>query len=341
MIGVGKVITPPLNIVTPPGTVLVYVAHTEVTSPEQCLVMHNTCVGQCVIWKEDLLALCGESATNQDSNRQQPQPAPTAKPVPTLSNIPPQPLEKDDKVLNYGLQVLQLGTLLMQLHDTEKEGDGERNLRNAKLLMLYFRSRSRGMKYAFEMMRFLTCVKALYTEKMAHRVSHGQFVNWRGGAGKNVANDLKQEHLVKGHKAVLKGLVANKTLKAVERGTKASCGLKSISDNVDKQCHIAPDYTLHTSLGKQEDEKEMIQLVHGCRPFKFTAGRKHNSFPTMSRSALDQLDIVKFDTWLTRHKRKLAASLFARVDADADGSNSDQEDDSDTEHEEEVESDED
>jgi len=30
--------------------------------------------------------------------------------------------------------VIQLGTLLMQLHDTEKEGDGECNLRNAKLL---------------------------------------------------------------------------------------------------------------------------------------------------------------------------------------------------------------
>ena len=32
------------------------------------------------------------------------------------------------------------------------------------LLMLYFRSRPRGMKYAFEMMRFITCVKALYTQ---------------------------------------------------------------------------------------------------------------------------------------------------------------------------------
>ena len=26
----------------------------------------------------------------------------------------------------------------MQLHDTEKEGDGERNIRNSKLLMPYF-----------------------------------------------------------------------------------------------------------------------------------------------------------------------------------------------------------
>ena len=62
------------------------------------------------------------------------------------SNIPPHDRQKDDRVLDYGLQVIQLGTLLMQLHDTEKEGGGERNLRNAKLLMLYFRSRPRGIK---------------------------------------------------------------------------------------------------------------------------------------------------------------------------------------------------
>lgn len=104
-------------------------------------------------------------------------------------------------------------------------------LKKCKAKMLYFRSRHRGMKYAFEMMWFTTCVMALYTQKVAHRIIHGQFVNWRGGDGKNVANDLKQEHFVKGHKTVLKDLVANKTLTAVERATKTSCGLKGVSDN--------------------------------------------------------------------------------------------------------------
>ena len=246
------------------GTALVYVAHVEAASLERNT--HNLHVGQYVIWQENLLALCGQNKTRQEDNKQQPQSEPFTEPEPTISNIPPQDPQKDDRVLNYGLQVIQLGILLMQLHDTEKEGDGERNLRNAKLLMLYFRSRPRGMKYAFEMMRFITCVKALYTQKVAHRIIHGQFVNWRGGEGKNVANDLKQEHFVKG----LKDLVANKTLTAVERATKASCGLKGVSDNFDRQCQIAPEYTLHTSLSKQDDEREMIELVHSQRPFVFT-----------------------------------------------------------------------
>jgi len=162
----------------------------------------------------------------------------------------------------------------MQLHDTEKEGDGERNLRNAKLLMLHFRARPRRMRHAFAMMRFITYFKALHTQKVAHRIIHvhRQFVNWRGGEGKNVANDLKQEHFVKGRKTVLKDLVANKTLAAVERATKASCGLKGVSDNFDRQCEIAPYYTLHTSLSKQDDERKMIELIHSRRPFGFTSG---------------------------------------------------------------------
>ena len=183
------------------------------------------------------------------------------------------------------------------------------------------------MKYAFEMMRFTTCVKALYPQKVAHRIIQRQFVNWRGGDGKNVANDLKQEHFVKGHKTVLKDLVANKTLTAVERATKASCSLKGVSDNFDRQCLIAPEYTLHTSLSKQDDEREMIELVHSRRPFVFTSGRKHNSFP-IPKSALDQLDVVKLDALLTRHKRKLAACRFAGADTDGDSS-SDIEDESD------------
>ena len=95
-----------------------------------------------------------------------------------ISDIPPG--SEEDCCLKYGLQVIQLGMFLMQLNDTEAEGDGERSLTNWKMLLLYFRSRPRGKKYAYEAMRFITCVKSLYTEKIAHRMLHGQFVNAKG-----------------------------------------------------------------------------------------------------------------------------------------------------------------
>ena len=61
---------------------------------------------------------------------------------------------------------------------------------------------------------------------MAHRVLHSQFVNPRGGAGKNYANDLKMEHLIHENKVFLKDLGVNKTLKAEERCSKASYGMR-------------------------------------------------------------------------------------------------------------------
>ena len=136
------------------------------------------------------------------------------------------PTMREDGIFNYGLHVIRLGTLLMQLNDTEKEGDGERSLRNWKLLMLYFRSRSRSMKYAYEIMRFVSFTKALYSEKVANRTINRQFVSLKGGAGGNVANDLKQEHLVQCNKCILKGLCGNKTLKAIQTGSSVAFGLQ-------------------------------------------------------------------------------------------------------------------
>ena len=119
-------------------------------------------------------------------------------------------------------------------------------MRNWKLLMLYSRSQRKAKKYAFEAMHFITNCYALFSEKMAHRVIHGQFVNRKGGQGNNYANDLKQEHIVKANKAVLRGLCGNKTLKAVTRSTKSAYCQKVIIDNLDKQNDIHKNSSSHT-----------------------------------------------------------------------------------------------
>lgn len=90
--------------------------------------------------------------------------------------------------MNYTLQVIQLGMFLMQLNDTEKEGDGERCLMNWKLLMLYFRARKRGMKYAFWSNAATNVNEGTAYERQAHRVIHAQFVNTKGRIGKNMPN---------------------------------------------------------------------------------------------------------------------------------------------------------
>ena len=167
ILGVGKV----LEISSPhsPDFVPVFVAFTE---PKEVDLLS---LGQVVLWPRTLLAVYGEKGLHSSN------PPVPASPVSTISTV-----SSEDRQMNYGLQVIQLGVMLLQLHDTEAEGNGERSLRNWKLLMLYFRLCSRGMKYAFDAMRFITFIKALYSERMAHRVLHVQFVNPRGGKAKTM-----------------------------------------------------------------------------------------------------------------------------------------------------------
>lgn len=218
----------------------------------------------------------------------------------------------------------------MQLNDTEAEGDGQRSLRNWKLLMLYFRSRPRGMKYAFEAMRLITFVKALYSEKMAHRVLHGQFVNPKGGLGKNYANDLKMEHEVKDDKGVLKGLCGNRTLQAVQRCTSAGYLLNEAAKQYDRECNIPPESTSHTYACSDDDIREMIELISTQEAFQHQPGRKLHSFPSISKSPLDQLNVSSLHSWLTKNKVRLANNPYSCDDTN-DGGDDDGEGSSDDE----------
>ncbi len=56
-------------------------------------------------------------------------------------------------------------------------------------------------------------VEAMLSEEMAHRLTWGQFVNWNGGQGMNIACDMAQEicnrvskDVVKDHKSDGKGI---------------------------------------------------------------------------------------------------------------------------------------
>ncbi|CAB4010743.1 Hypothetical predicted protein [Paramuricea clavata] len=134
-------------------------------------------------------------------------------------------------------------------------------------------SRSRSMKYAFEAMRLLTCTKALFTEQMAHRIIHGQFINGKGGSGNNYSNDLKMETLVKDRKVILKGLCGNKTLKAVQRSTNAVYGLKNVVEVVDKESKVPSDSSKHTHASSTKIIQEMINVLERVKPFHEQPGR--------------------------------------------------------------------
>ena len=177
-------------------------------------------------------------------------------------------------------------------------------------------------------MRLLTYCRALFTAKMAHRVIHGQFVNPSGGIGKNYANDLKQEHLVKCNKTILRGLCGTKRLKAVTRATQSAYNVRKITNNFDIQSNIAPESHSHTYGDPSTDIKLMV--LRKSRPFSYSKGRKHTAFPSISNSPLNHVDIASLDAWLSSKKKAVGKNPFLVYEPE-EGDESEEEDNVETE----------
>ena len=154
-----------------------------------------------------------------------------------------------------------------------------------------------------------------------------------GGEGKNVANDLEEEHFVQFDKKLLKGMGAQKTYKAVERATKAACGLRKIQENFDNKTGVHPPSTTHSYLNANKDQTDMISIVHGLKPFEEVPGRCHTTFPHLPRSPYDCIDIRILEDWFKASKQSLSQ------DPDApwgDSSSEDSETDGNTETDEDT-----
>lgn len=219
---------------------------------------------------------------------------------------------QDDSQLNYAIWVIQFGLIIMQMNDTENEGDGERAIRNSKLLLLLFRTGKRAKKCAFELFRLISKVKCQMTQQMAARTIHGRFVNWKGGKGGNCPNDLKQEHLVKFTKKLIRGMGAQKTEKAMNRG------LKQVIEQFDKVSNVLPESTAHTHRNAESDIRDMIRIIHDLHVFDKKPGKAHPTFPSLPRSAFENIDMIKLENWMKCTKQKLAKDPDVVWEADTD-----------------------
>ncbi|KAK2569818.1 hypothetical protein P5673_005669 [Acropora cervicornis] len=98
-------------------------------------------------------------------------------------------------------------------------------------------------------------------------------------------------------------------------------GLKECCTQYDNECGIHPESTKHTHACTTEDVKAMLAIVQQAKPFQYQRGRKLYSFPNVTKSPLDQLDVALLNTWLTNHKRKLFSGIHDCNEEDNDEEN--------------------
>ena len=215
-------------------------------------------------------------------------------------------IEEDDFETNYGLCFIFLTLLLLQMKDTAAEADGERNLINQKLLLSFFKSMGAYSKYAIEMFISIAQVECMLTPRLAEEFKWDFFVNWRGGDGKNIEDDLAQEIQNRLSKSIVQRMGPNKTLQSTGKVCKAPNGITEVEEQFDRSVGLHKSSVQHTTRDSLKDELEMINDLMALNPFNKVPERSHDSFPDIKRCPLRYLNIVEFHQWLDKHKQELS-----------------------------------
>ena len=174
--------------------------------------------------------------------------------------------ESEDFVKNYGLCSIFLTVLVLQLKDTAREGDGERNLINQKLMLSVFKSMGAYSKYAIEMFVSISQVESLLTPRLSEEFKWGYFSNWRGGTGNNMEDDLVQEISNRISKGIVQRMGPNKSINSISKVCKAANGIKEIIENFDESTEIHKTSTKHKVAKALEDERGMVTDLPSTQP---------------------------------------------------------------------------
>ena len=89
-------------------------------------------------------------------------------------------------------------------------------------------------KYAIEMFVSIAHIECLLTRRLAQEFKWVFFVNWRGGAGNNIEDDLAQEISNKLSKNIVQRMGPNKSISSISKISKAMSGITIIKEQFDK-----------------------------------------------------------------------------------------------------------
>lgn len=120
-----------------------------------------------------------------------------------------------DKVSMYAQEVLTLGLLWHNFHDSIKEGDGDCMLQCWKFNLLAFKAGKRK-NYSIEALNLLLQVNYLLSPREAAQVKWCRTVNTMNHQGHNIPMDLHLEHLNRRLKSILRNMGSNVTDRSVQ-----------------------------------------------------------------------------------------------------------------------------
>ena len=210
-----------------------------------------------------------------------------------------------DNVCHYSVNLVKSFMILADIKDAVATGNGQHLSVLHKQLLVHFFSASGFNEYAIEMLVNIMQHQILLSPAQAHQCMWAATVNWSGGYGKNVEIDLFQENRNKDMKAMIKSMGANKSEKAIYRGSRAAGGIRQIVDAFGKQVSMQRKSSSHSHKSSSQDEKIVMTDLRRLRPFRQDNERKLESFKNISHNPTTSFDEKKFVGWINNHKRNM------------------------------------
>ena len=192
-------------------------------------------------------------------------------------------------------------------YDAWQEGDGARLLRCWKFFLLYFKGDWRT-KYALEAFKLITRTSATLTPRKALQLIWNRTCNSKGGNGKNIPLDLKNEYLNAIFKADLNTFHSNISEHSVQR---SSCSIQLVQDTLEHFDHVTGIYKdsgRHTAANTSEDFKMVLKTLQTADVFTIRKGRKHAEMKVIHADPLFgvKLRINDLNRWFRQHRSAIA-----------------------------------
>ena len=149
-------------------------------------------------------------------------------------------------------------------------------------------------------------IECLLTPRHSEEFKWGYFVNWRGGNGNNIEDDLAQEISNRFSKSIVQRMGSNKTLNSISNVCKATNGIRQLTEQFDESAGIHKVSVQHITSDSLKDEKEMVDDLIKLNVFNKIPGRSHEIFRYIKRCPLQYLNIIDFHQWLEKHKKQLS-----------------------------------
>ena len=111
-------------------------------------------------------------------------------------------------------------------------------------------------------------------------------MNWRGGKGNNIEDDLAKEISNKLGKTIVQRMGPNKSIESISKQCKAVSGIKEVIENFDKVSSIQKPSSEHTIRNTKNDGMEIITTLIKLDPFDHQPVRFHRCFPDIKRSPM-------------------------------------------------------